>query len=313
MEALSNSLGSLRHKIGSRFYFDHGQGTAGTVFLASTGRSGSTWISDLINFKGDYRYIFEPFNRRYVPCVKHFRCRQYIPRDDQDVKYVRPARAILCGRIRNRWADKLNRTIVCKNRLIKDVRANMFLGWLKSNFPDICTILLFRHPCAVVASQIKLGWQEHLDEMLSDERLVRDFLGPFVDDIRSARDPFERHVFQWCIENYVALKQLRIGEAHLAFYEKFCEDSEKELRRLFSFIGIEYDSGALSVLSRPSVQTHAASAVATGGSLVDNWRQSITSSQIRNAVDILQLFGLDALYAEDGMPKTENARLLLGS
>jgi hypothetical protein len=37
-----------------------------TIFLAGTGRSGTTWLSNIINYKNEYRYMFEPFQSKKV-------------------------------------------------------------------------------------------------------------------------------------------------------------------------------------------------------------------------------------------------------
>jgi hypothetical protein len=39
-------------------------------------------------------------------------------------------------------------------------------------------ILLLRHPCAVVASRLALGWKDNLFETMEQEDLVEDFLLP---------------------------------------------------------------------------------------------------------------------------------------
>jgi hypothetical protein len=68
-------------------------------------------------------------------------------------------------------------------------------------------ILLLRHPCAVVASRLALGWKDNLFETMEQEDLVEDFLLPMETRIRAASDGFERHLFLWCIDNYVPLRQ----------------------------------------------------------------------------------------------------------
>ena len=45
-------------------YVDLGKGDhRDAVFLAGSGRSGTTWLSEVINYKGGYRYVFEPSTR----------------------------------------------------------------------------------------------------------------------------------------------------------------------------------------------------------------------------------------------------------
>ena len=44
-----------------------------SVYLAGDGRSGTTWISEIINCDNRYRYMFEPFHPSFVPLASHFR------------------------------------------------------------------------------------------------------------------------------------------------------------------------------------------------------------------------------------------------
>ena len=108
---------------------------------------------------------------------------------------------------------------------------------MRANFPGMPIVLLLRHPCAVVASRLALGWKDNLIETMEQEELVEDFLLPMEAEIRAARDDFERHLFLWCIDNYVPLKQFGPGEIHLVFYENLLANPEEELRSLFGFLG----------------------------------------------------------------------------
>lgn len=53
----------LVRKIFSRlFFFELDHRDENSVFLAGFGRSGTTWIFDIINYKNEYRYTFELFH-----------------------------------------------------------------------------------------------------------------------------------------------------------------------------------------------------------------------------------------------------------
>lgn len=273
-----------------------------SVFLAGSGRSGTTWLSEIVNHRNEYRYIFEPFYPDRVDLCKNFRRKQYLRPDDRREEFLGPARKILSGRLRNRWTDRFNRKLVVRRRLIKDIRANLLIGWLSANFPGTPLILMLRHPCAVTDSRLKLGWKDVLEDTMEQSDLVEDHLSPFEEEIRGARTPFERSVFLWCIENYVPLRQLRPGAYHLVFYENLCVEPEKEIHRLFAFLGKDYDEDAIRVVKRPSALSREESAVLTGGRSVDSWKNSVGGPQLERAMDILSLFGLDQIYGEDPMP-----------
>jgi hypothetical protein len=295
--SLSRLLGGLHVDLG-----DH----RSSVFLAGSGRSGTTWVSGLINHRNAYRFVFEPFRPDKVGICENFGRKQYLRSGDRREEYLGPARTILTGGLRSFWTDRFNEKLVARRRLIKDIRANLLLGWMRANFPGMHMVLLLRHPCAVVASQLALGWRDVLSEMMEQEELVEDFLVPMEAEIRAARGGFERRLFTWCIENYVPLKQFEPGEIHLCFYEDFLTRPEHELRRLFSFLGEDFDERVYPLLNRPSPLSREGEAAS-----VDAWQRFVTGSQLERAVEILGLFGLDRVYGEAPMPDPSGAHALV--
>src|SRR5690606_19237917 len=155
----------------------------------------------------------------------HFNAIQYIRPDDDNPAYIEPLRLALTGRLRNDWADRFNTRIVSNKRLVKFIRASLYLKWLVNHFPGLRVALLLRHPCAVCLSQSRLDWEISLhDILLAQPQLMEDFLEPFRDQIAAADTLFEKRLWMWCVENYVALSHLEPGDVHLAFYESFCEE-----------------------------------------------------------------------------------------
>jgi hypothetical protein len=295
---LSRLFGTLHVDLG-----DH----RNSVFLAGSGRSGTTWVSEIINHRNVYRLVFEPFHPGKVRVCRDFRRKQYLRPDDRREEYLGPARRILSGGLRNPWTDRFNTKVVARRRLIKDIRANLLLGWMSENFPGMPIILLLRHPCAVTASRLALGWGDNLSETMEQEELVEDFLLPLEAEIREARGSFEHHVFSWCIENYVPLRQFGPRELHLAFYENFLAHPEDEIQRLFAFLDEGLDGRVYRALRRPSPLSRKGESPS-----MDAWRRSVTASQLERTVEILGLFGLDRVYGEGAMPDPSGAHALMG-
>jgi hypothetical protein len=277
-----------------------------SVFLAGSGRSGTTWVSEIINYRNRYRLVFEPFHPGKVDICENFRLKQYLRPDDRREEYLGAARRVLTGRIRSSWTDRFNRKFVAPRRLIKDIRANLLLGWMRENFPGMPIVLLLRHPCAVAASRLALGWRDNLSETMEQEELVEDFLGPVETEIRAARNALERHVFSWCIDNYVPLRQFGPGEIHLAFYENFVVYPEDEIRRLFAFLSEDFDGCVYRTLRRPSPLSRKGESPS-----VDAWRRCVTDSQLERVVEVLGLFGLDRVYGEGALPDPSGAHALM--
>jgi len=300
VEALTGLRGQL--------YLDRGGGPEDTTYLAGTARSGTSWISEVINFDGSYRMIHEPLRRDRLKATTVFRPRHYLRPDDDTARYVEAMRAVVSGDIRSIWTDKYTQKALPKRRLIREVRGMILLPWIHRHFPEMPAILLLRHPCAVAASQLKWGqeWPVDLHRFLAERDLMADALEPFRAHIQAAAEggtEFERHVFGWCIENYVALRGLAPGDVHVAFYENLCLAPDSELERLFAFLGRPVTEAALTKIGKPSNSTRKDSAIVKGESLVEAWRTTVSGDDTRRAVEILALFGLDRIYSSDPMPR----------
>jgi len=123
------------------------------VLLVGSGRSGTSWVPEVINFDHRYRYMYEPFHSKHVPIARGWLPRQYLRPDDADAARLDLATRIFTGRLRNAYADAYNKCVVARQRLVKDTRLQLALGWIRRHFPEMPMIYLMRHPCAVVNSR----------------------------------------------------------------------------------------------------------------------------------------------------------------
>jgi hypothetical protein len=234
--------------------------------------------------------------------VRPFGIRKYLRPDEQVPELVAIADRVVSGRLRTGWTDRFNNRLFANKRLIKDVRTNLMLKWLYRNFPGMPIILLIRHPCAVVHSYRREGWHGAVEHLLSQPRLIEDFLAPYQDEVRAARTPFERATYIWCVETLVPLKQFRPGEALIVFYEHLVVEPEREIDRMFSFLGTGYGSEIFGRLERPSLTTRNASLGPGGQGRLEGWRKGIDPGETRRILEIVRRFGLDAIYADDPLP-----------
>jgi hypothetical protein len=295
-----------------QIHIDANADVRNTVFLAGSGRGGTTWIAELINYDNAYRFIFEPFFARHVPLCRSFRNRQYLRPDNTDPQYLGPATRILSGRFRNGWADYYNRRVLADRRLVKEIRANLFLKWIHTQFPGVPIVLLFRHPLAVAASRLHHRWNNDVADFLLQEFLMADFLEPFRDLMERDEDPFATHVLQWCIENYVPLRQFRQGDIHLAFYENFSADPQAEVRRLFAYLRRPVTDDVFARIDRPSSMTW----MRPGDEKpkkreLNAWRPWVSQDRVARALEILRRFDLDRVYSEAPVPDPAGADSLL--
>lgn len=304
----------MKRELG-RTFFETNHDERNTVFLAGTGRSGTSWVGELINYDNAYRDMFEPFHARYVTLCRDFVYSLYLRPDDTDETYLAPARAVLTGRVRDPWIDARNRALFPSRRLIKEVRANLWLAWLRRQFPSIPIVMLMRHPCAVASSRTHEDWATRVPQFLAQRALFEDHLEPFRELIERSQTTFEKHVIAWCIHHYVPLRQFSADALPVVFYEELCARPHDEIRRLFGYIGRKCDDGVFERLRLPSRSSERRTEIkgASGSQLVDSWRKRVTPDESRQAVKILRAFGLDAIYGEDPMPDRAGLAKLFGA
>jgi hypothetical protein len=264
----------------------------------------------MLNATNDYRYMYEPFNREQVPAMRSFGLRQYVRPADTDVPLLQVVSSVFEGRIRSAWVDQYNHKMIARRRLIKDVRSNLMVKWIRENFPRLRIIFVIRHPCAVALSKVRLGWRINLKEaFLSQTHLVADHLLPFVNLLEGANSEFEQHLIAWCVENLVPLRQLERHDMHLVFYEDLVESPRESLVGMCSYIEQPFDTAMLTVFNRHSASTpkRARTNSHREQTAIGTWRAHLSPGDLAYADRVTRAFGLNNLYDDSGRPRPANA------
>jgi len=281
-----------------------------SIFIAGSGRSGTTWLQEIINYQNEYRILFEPFYPEKVDIISDWQPFQYLNASVDSQEYNDPAKAVLSGNIRNNWVDKYNRRLFSNKRIIKDIRANLILFWMKQKFPELPIVLIMRHPCAVANSKVQANWDDNLSHYLSQEKLMEDFLNPLKSQIKTFESSFDKHICSWCIENLIPLKQFQENEIYITFYEYLCVKPEEEIKKIFTYLRKTYSPKVLKHIKIPSLETSKRSAIISGTDLVSSWRKNINDKHKARSLEILSFFGLDKIYADGDLPIVESSFIL---
>jgi len=281
------------------FYVDVNPDHRAAVFVVGSGRSGTNWVAEVLNYDNAFRFVGEPFNRERVPLSRNFSNLQYLAPDDDRPEFLDPARTVFEGRVRSAWTDHLNRRLIARTRIVKDVRSMLMVAWIARHFPGMPIVYVLRHPCAVAHSRVRLRWRVRPRDVYTGQpALMRDHLEPFREIIESAGTEFEQHVVDWCIENYVPVHQRCLDAVCVAYHERIKADRGAEFRRIFAYAGRTFDDAAIERSAKRS-----ATAFASSSARVD-WFDQHSPDEIRRAMEIVRGFGLDALYGDDPMPRT---------
>jgi len=285
--------------------------------VGGSGRSGTTWLADLLCAAPGVQQIFEPLSPAEIPeitrltgwrdgCPSHIRS-WYLSVEETEAQWIHFLADVLSGRIRNHWTDSYRTSYFPRRYLIKLIRGNLMLGFMQRHFS--CPIaIVVRHPCAVVNSRLQLGWHADVRDVLSQERLVERHLRPWIAEIEHERDPVGAHAVWWAVENYVALRELSGRPHHAFFYERACINPRSEIGALARWFDIEPEDVSLTHLSRPGRQARQKTPYRPTPERLWRWRNDLSDEQAQRVLSWAKRLGLD-WYGLGPLPGPETPAL----
>jgi hypothetical protein len=311
------------------------------IIIAGSGRSGTTWVLDAITRANNLRTIFEPLNPVGDPSAKHL-ANRYV-RDDADFPELkRFMDKVFSGNLKNLWVNyriqpdrlrlnmhkpeplrqklgslKYNYKRLATNYLkyhkdkskslsVKLIRANLMLGWLSANY-GAKTLLVVRHPGAVIASKIRLGganwrYEPVLKQYCQDQQLVRDYLHKFKDSLARSLSPVEGHAAVWCIENTLQTCNAERSGQTVIFYEDLLINSNTEWRRIIKSLDLKHLPDE-EILTQPSQQvSKEMKNKMFDYRQVDKWMNDFSKKQLIELDGILKIFNVSFYKAFEPMP-----------
>ena len=289
-----------------------------TIWIIGEGRSGTTWLSDIINWKKNFREMFEPFHPLKVKEAQAFSLHQYVRiKDKSNSDFTYFMDSVFTGKFMHYRVDEVNQNIFYNGLLIKDIFANLIAPWVQERYPNIKIILLIRNPFEVAISKQNKkdwGWMEDPKLFLEQKDLYEDFLQPFEEIIKSVSDDYiERQIMIWAILHYVLFQQIKKNKLHIVFYENLLHDTKQEISNLMQYIyGNDHITVPSELLSITKIPSRVASEKRMNGNLNTNeWRKKLTDKQFNKGLEILSIFKLDSIYNKDFKPHKQEVEKLL--
>lgn len=287
------------------------------ILLVSGGRSGSTWVADILCACAGVQQIFEPLHPGMVREVQELT--GWSDTHDPHIRshYLRPGadhrdwddflRRLLAGRVRNYWTDAVRTSWWPRRYVIKVIRGNLLVGHVVDRFsPSV--VFLVRNPYSVVASRVAAGWFAEARDLLAQEELVEDYLRPWICDLESEPDLLGIHAAWWAIETRVAADQLATRPHHFATYEGILEDPLRRMLQMAAALDLAPDGMETVDFAAPSRMANATSEPGSGGDYARRSAQRLDDTQrarIRAWAERLEVDWYDA----DGTPRVECGRV----
>lgn len=237
------------------------------VIVLGFGRSGTTWISDIISKITGSIILFEPFHPAVFKDAQEFLYRRLTRENCQPVL----CQILSCHKkqIRNRWllrnhlnsplekiSDRFIDLVWHESEILgfKSIRQNQNIPWFIKEL-NASVVYIIRHPLSVVASIKKRPnfWKEfnfhtHCKKFLAAYQghpsLSRSQWAEITRVWKHSESPDEKIGCMWCLTQWVALQDLQVLGLPFFTYERFYMDPFEEARGLLDYLGY------------PSVQVH---------------------------------------------------------
>lgn len=279
------------------------------VWLIGDGRSGTTWIQELLCWSRRYRMMYEPFHPTSGPAAEIFTPNLFVHPNDRDPQKLAMAADVFAGRYFHPNVDRDNRRMLYHGVVIKDIFAHLFAAWVITNFSHVKPVLIVRNPFEVALSKCRRQdwvWMTDARDFLHQRHLVDDCLEPFVELIlESEKDFIHQQVLIWSIIHFVLFRHIDARRVHLLRYEDVVEDPIGEIQRLQEFVSYTgelpprpIDRRRLELPSRGSEGRAQAASADTR-----DWAERLSTKQIDAGVRVLDRFGLVAFASLDNGPQ----------
>lgn len=249
------------------------------VIILGFGRSGTTWISDIVSKSLGGMILFEPLHPEVCPLSKEF-CYHTNDKPSLTQEIEKHINLCLGKQISNKWLlrnhisvnleDASSKFVEdiwtnCEIIGLKSIRANFMIPWVYRNISKRI-VFVKRHPCAVIASLVrrKRFWEEYgfdfhikkfFEEVVFNEKYTFLDKSLLTDIFNDLNDDYEKMMFLWTISHIIVEKDAENLNIPIFSYEEFYLKPYENSKRLLEYLGHEKPKIHPSYIFTPSMLT----------------------------------------------------------
>ena len=294
-----------------------------TILLASVGRSGTTWLGNILSALNGYKMLNEPLRpedpAKYEARYRH---RPYVEENDQAPRLKEKLERVFTGQVPRsyKWNFQSDGRLGmllehARNRkvLVKSTRCLRILPWIHRTFNLRGTFILIRHPCAVVSSMLESGgWgYDRLQQdgvSAFDQAVAEQAPTPLANRVRPDIDDTTTNAeilaHIWALDYRVALTHHEDTEgqfSHQVTYERLLTEGRQCVEDLCTFLGEEPNEDMLAQLSRPSRTASNQLSTEDTTRQLRKWKDHLDEETIDRVLSIVHSYDID-MYGPDPMP-----------
>ena len=275
------------------------------VFITGAPRCGSSWVGEILGSCINTRYVYEPFNHRWIPALRgqlpHF---TYLDEQSMVTGVVQQTadgafqgkqsgKQLARAAYRRYWAAA---TRSASQVVIKDPTAPLMSAWISKQF-NAQILFVMRHPCGFASSLDALDWKLGVTGLLRQKSLMGCHLDPFRDVLNRAKnDKWLTRGAIWASIHVVYTNQAKTHPDWLLFkYEDICNDPSGQFTSMATKLGLELSRGALEKIESLSTaeSKDPGSTRRKSKAMPSVWQQRMSDGEVDAVMGIVGEFGLD--------------------
>lgn len=287
-----------------------------TILIIGSPRSGTTWLMEIIGNIPGYTYLYEPLQPVWFPdsLKAGFKTRGSLPNEKYITKQKKYLSEIFTGeKISNFPFYRLNLStimnfLLSKKLIVKSIRLNRMIPWIYDNFPLRKILFITRHPCAVIASQLKTGWCGYHSEFSPEINIIptkKDIINEVIEmfeinqsllnKIKNIDSQEEILAVAWCLDNYHLINYKKSIPFLKISYEKLYSNYNTEIKNIFNQIGEKTPKNAFKHSRIPTLVTtkEDSKLLLNITQNLSKWKNQLSVKQINRILKIVNDFGFN--------------------
>ena len=246
--------------------------TAAPILVTGAHRSGTTWVGRILAASGRVVYINEPLNRDHRPGVfaaavpfwyfylhdgnagpyraafqQTLALRYGWTRELRAVRSPRDLARMVRDGLRWTWGRLLGR-----RPLLKDPFALPSVPWFVRRL-GVRAVVLVRHPAAVAASWLRLGWVVHPRQLLAQPALLAQLNPAEVRSLEAAAATDDRLAWAAAVWRALYARVLTyrdLAAVHTVRHEDLARAPQRAFAALYAHLGLPFDARARRAVAR---------------------------------------------------------------
>ncbi|MEM7462877.1 MAG: sulfotransferase [Pseudomonadota bacterium] len=277
--------------------------TGRPVFVTGNGRSGTSWIGEMLGFAPNVLYYREPCHpRRNGMSLDSSEqvWSKIVPENGQDIFFERTLSRAFRGHF---WrgcgfslTDYPNRATKSPRIVVKEVASFASTEWVyKTWFPEVLVIM--RHPGAYAESVKKLhqGPSEvaRLELLAANPVLMSKYKDMILNALSHVNSAVDASIVAWAIRTRVYLDaKAHHPDWHLVHYENIALAPVEQMKKIYSALNLGWDEDVeariLATTTNDAKGSYSTSRMV--GSRIDAWRTDLPEETRNLARHTLEIF-----------------------